>query len=184
MLQLWKKIEEQQVYRGWRGIIKKLFELPDGQIASYDVFDNAVFVTVAALTGSGEFVLIRQFRPGPEKLLLSFVEGHVESGEEPALTAKRELLEETGYEAGAIFFLKERQSAYSNERQLMFLALDCTLTAEPQRDPDEFIEVLTMSPSDLRQMMLSSGDTSFNNIDAAYLAMERMRVLNLFPTQF
>lgn len=170
----WLKIRETQVYKGWRGIIQKEFELPGQRRAVYDVFDNATFVTVAAQTVLGDFILVRQFRPGPEMELLSFVEGYVDAGESPEEAALRELMEEAGYEAESLVFLKEKRSAYSNERQLMFLASGCRETGKRRPDPDEFIEVVTFSVAELKGLMRNPGDNTFCNIDAAYLALEAL----------
>ena len=56
---------------------------------------------VAALvrhTGSGQYLLARQYRVGAEKELLELAAGMVDEGEEPATAMRREIQEELGYE--------------------------------------------------------------------------------------
>jgi ADP-ribose pyrophosphatase len=59
-------------------------------------------VIVVPVTGAGEFVLIRQFRPAVGRHVIEFPAGLVEEGEDLHRAAMRELIEETGHEAGAV----------------------------------------------------------------------------------
>ena len=52
---------------------------------------------IPVLRPSGRFVLIRQFRAPVNAFVLEFPAGLIDPGEDPAATATRELLEETGY---------------------------------------------------------------------------------------
>ncbi|MCP3929705.1 MAG: NUDIX hydrolase [Bacteroidetes bacterium] len=170
----WKKLHEEIIYKGWRGVIRKRFELPDGQISEFDIVDNHSFVTVAAFTCDKEAILVRQFRPGPEIELISFPEGAIDNGESPEQTAYRELLEETGYVAGKIIFLREFRSSYSNQKEICMLAVDCKLVSDQKLDQNEFIDVFTMPLNRFRQYIGDSGNTAFTNVAAAYLALNKM----------
>ena len=170
--QHWKKIGEYAVYEGWRKIIKKEFELPNGRRIDFDIVGAGHYVTIAALTEGGEFILVRQYRPGPEQLMISFPEGAIDSGEQPEDAARRELLEETGYLAGQILFLKEFRASYTNQHQYCLLATGCRPTGRQQLDDDEFIEVFTMPPPDLRRLLADTADNSFHNVGCGYLALE------------
>ena len=57
------------------------------------------YVSILALTNENQVLLVRQFRPAVEEDTLELPSGHVEEGETPEEAARRELLEETGYEA-------------------------------------------------------------------------------------
>jgi len=57
------------------------------------------YVTVVALTPARRVLLVRQFRPVVQRLTLELPSGHVERDELPEHAARRELLEETGFEA-------------------------------------------------------------------------------------
>lgn len=52
---------------------------------------------IAEMRSSGEVILIRQYRPPADKYVIEFPAGLIDDGEDPAATAVRELLEETGY---------------------------------------------------------------------------------------
>jgi len=75
-------------------------ELPDGRIISdWPWIITPDFVNVAAVTKSGEFLCFRQTKYAIAGTSLAPVGGYLESGEDPLAAARRELLEETGYEA-------------------------------------------------------------------------------------
>ena len=66
----WRKLGEETVYARYRRVVSKRFELPGGEQTEYEIKDEDDMVAVLALTDAGEFVLVRQFRPGPEAVLL------------------------------------------------------------------------------------------------------------------
>lgn len=175
---IWNKINERIGYKGWRRIIVKTFEMPDGQVAEFDILSSRSFVTVAAFTEAGEVILLRQYRPGPERELLSFCEGAIDPGETPERAAQRELLEETGCVSDELIFLKKRYSAYTDQEQFFFLALNCRQIQEPEPDSGEFLSVARMSRSEFDQLLRDPEDDYFNNIDAAFLALDFIRRQN------
>lgn len=170
----WKKTGEAIAYQGWRSIIQRQFELPNGDHSTFDVVDNNAYVTIAAVTKSEQFILVQQFRPGPEQVLLSFPEGYIDPNEQPEEAGRRELLEETGYRAEQVQFIKQKLSAYSTERQFMLLATGCELVAKQNLDANEFIEVVLMDRHVLRTFLKEQGTSNFTNFDAAYLAFDHL----------
>ncbi len=57
------------------------------------------FVAIVALTPQKELLMVRQFRSAVGAMTLELPAGHVETGETPEIAARKELAEETGYEA-------------------------------------------------------------------------------------
>lgn len=70
-----------------------------GEAEPYYGLDLADYVGVVATTSRNELVVVRQYRPVVESHTLELPSGHVDPGETPEVAARRELLEETGYEA-------------------------------------------------------------------------------------
>ena len=58
------------------------------------------YTAVVALTETGRLVAVRQYRPAVERWTVELPAGILDPGETPEHCARRELLEETGYEAG------------------------------------------------------------------------------------
>jgi len=175
----WKKVSEHVAYEGWRKIIVKKMRMPDGKEADFDIIGNDPFVTVAAFTADKEAILVKQFRVGPEMMMTSFPEGYIDKGESYEDAARRELLEETGYEAGEVSLLKEFRSAYTTDHQICLLATDCKKVAKQELDSHEFIEVFTLPIPALREYMKDPKASPFSNIDVAYLAFDYMGLLTL-----
>lgn len=91
---------------------KKLFEtpifslrqrelLPHNKIetASFYVLDAPDWINVIALTAEKKVVLVEQYRAGIHESSLEIPGGMVDENESPLESAKRELLEETGYQS-------------------------------------------------------------------------------------
>src|SRR5690349_17029865 len=95
---LWKQVgDDTVVYDGWVKVSQRTYELPDGRQAVWDMFGGGQLVGVLALTPDGRLVMVRQFRPGPDRVVLNIPGGFVDPGESPEEAGARELAEETGY---------------------------------------------------------------------------------------
>lgn len=87
----------------WFSIISKDVEnMPH----PYYVIDSSDCVSIIATTEEDRIVLVKQYRPAPNAVTLELPSGQIEPGETPEEAARRELLEETGYEANELELLK------------------------------------------------------------------------------
>ncbi len=74
--------------------------LPNGSmVEDYLQIKIPEHVAVIARSDDGKFLLQRQYKHGPRTVGLTFPAGIIDSGEQPAEAARRELREETGIEA-------------------------------------------------------------------------------------
>jgi len=75
-------------------------KLPDGQIINqWPWIVSPDFVNMVVITEDDQYLCFRQTKYSVRGMTLAPVGGYIDPGEEPLAAAKRELLEETGYEA-------------------------------------------------------------------------------------
>jgi ADP-ribose pyrophosphatase len=172
MSQPWRKQAELKYTAGYRRMLKKTFVLPDGTVADYDIKDEGYPVCVLALTPNLEVILAKQFRPGPEQLLLELPGGWVEDDDLPEDVIHQELLEETGYVGDLQFVGTNYHCAYSNALRHNYVATDCRKIQQPALG--EFIEVVEMPLSEFR-VYLRSG--RLTNVEGAYMGLEFLKLL-------
>jgi ADP-ribose pyrophosphatase len=144
----WRKLGEKVVYDGHRRILRRHFALPNGAETDYDVKVEPNVAAVVALTPERQVVLVREYRPGPEAVVVELPGGAIEPDETALEAARRELLEETGYtgtlrEVGTIL-----DCAYSTRVRHAFLATGCRRVAEPQPQAGEHLDVVVIGFSD------------------------------------
>lgn len=117
--------------------------LPDGRETTREVVVHRGAVAVVPLTEDEKIVMVRQFRQAAGEVLLEIPAGTLESGEDAAGCADRELQEEIGYKAGemTLMFKSYLAPGYSSEMLHTFLARGL-VKVSAHRDADEFIEVV------------------------------------------
>jgi ADP-ribose pyrophosphatase len=168
----WRKVGEEIVYDRYRRIVSRSFALPDGSTAEFEVVEFVDSAAVFALTPAQEVVLVREFRPGPEEVLLELPGGVVEPDEAPSEAARAELLEETGYEGEIIEVGTLLTNAYATNTKYVFAATECRPIAEPEAP--ELTEPVLMPLAAFRSHLRGGRLT---DVDAAYLALDHLGLL-------
>lgn len=118
---------------------------PDGRVSHYDVVRHPGAVAIlAVLPKPTRVLLVRQYRQAPGRRLWEIPAGTLDRpGESPQDCAARELVEETGYRAGALQLVSTFYTApgFCDERMHLFAAAKLVRTKGGERDPDEWIDV-------------------------------------------
>ena len=115
------------------------------------VIESEDWVNVVALTPEKKIVLVEQFRFGTGKVSLEVPAGVVDPGESPIETARRELLEETGYRSDNWEPLGRVESnpAFMNNECHFWLATDAIRTGRQSLDEGEDIAVVELTRDEL-----------------------------------
>jgi len=121
------------------------------------VLESTDWVNVVALTSDRRLIVVRQYRFGTEEVTTEVPGGLIDPGEGHEESAKRELLEETGYVSDHWTYLGsvDPNPAVQTNRMHHWLASDCQLKGAQDLDPGEDIEVATLSEDELRAAIAS-----------------------------
>jgi ADP-ribose pyrophosphatase len=168
----WRKLGERVAYERFRRIVSRTFELPDGRTADFEVTEGPDTVAVLALTEDDEVVLVREYRPGPEELVLELPGGLIDEGQTPEEAARRELLEETGYEGEIVPVGSLLVDAYSTFSKHACVATGCRRVADPAEG--ELTEPVLMPLAEFREHLRGGRLT---DVDAGYRALDHLGLL-------
>lgn len=119
------------------------------------VFEVPDWCNVIAETESGEIVMVWQHRFGTDELSLEIPCGVVDAGEEPLAAARRELSEETGYDADPLepVCVFAANPALQNNKCWTFLAKNARLAGETSFDEVEDLEVVLVPKREIAKLI-------------------------------
>ena len=156
-------------------VTKHEAELPDGsQIPDFYTVTIPDAALIVAITSTGHVLLKKEYRLACKTNVIECPAGMVEEGEDPLTTAKRELLEETGYTSEKWTYLGptwESTSKLTNTMHL-FLAEGCTKHSTQHLDTNERIDVFSV-PLKKAVSMVMSGQINANSTAHAILKVDR-----------
>ena len=178
-MQPWKRIEPTVVHKvGYRTLVSKTFEQPDGTVVTFDTMhpDGQRFVQVLGLTPENQVVVCKMFRAGPEMVMHELPGGFVDKGEELEAAARREFTEETGYAVGSMRYLGEsHRDTYMNATWNYFLATDCVRQGE--RDAHEVEEQIEVMLIGIDTLIENARHDRMTDIDGVLYAYEELQKL-------
>ena len=114
-------------------VVRLSYRTSDGTVHTREVARHPGAVTILPILDDGRVCLIRNYRVAVDQTLIELPAGTLEPGEDPAVTAARELEEETGYRAAQVRQLCEFFMSPGVLSERMFLFLATGLTAGPAR---------------------------------------------------
>ena len=157
-LRPWKTLSKRSVldFNKFLRVESHTIKLPNGSIIddwAWVISPDAVIVL--ACDENGYFLCFRQTKYAVDGTSLAPVGGMLGKDEDPLVAAKRELLEETGYEANkwvnlGSFVLEPNRGV---ETVHLFLALGAQKVAQPDSDDLEDQELLLLSMEELKSAL-------------------------------
>lgn len=123
--------------------------------ATFSVVDAPDWINVISLTEKNEVILVEQFRYGTAQTTIEIPGGLIDEGESPIETAKRELLEETGFISEHWESLGSISSnpAFLTNTTHLFLCRNSRKIGEQNLDGNERIHVHLMPLDDFLAMI-------------------------------
>ncbi|MBQ6128215.1 MAG: NUDIX hydrolase [Lachnospiraceae bacterium] len=160
----WEEISCEHIVKDeWIDIRKSAFRFPDGSVFEpYYSYSRKDYSVIVAEDENGDYLCVRQYRQGIRKVTNEFPAGGIEngSGPEDALSAaKRELLEETGYESSDWRHLLTIASnaTIADNHAYIYYARGCRKVRDQSLDETEFLKVTKHSADEIEQL-IANGD--------------------------
>ncbi|GBD10710.1 ADP-ribose pyrophosphatase [bacterium HR23] len=172
----WQVLERREVLDAspWVRVWVERVRLPSGRTID-DFWQMALpdFVVVVPQTPEGRILLVRLYRHGARRTTLALPGGFVEPGEDPSATARRELVEETGYtaphwQALGAFFVDANRGQWKAH---LFRAWPARQTSRPHTDDAEALEVVLLTPQEALQAVRTGEVALLSSATALALAL-------------
>ena len=155
-------------------VVKEQVQLPDGRVVDdFYQIQLSEYVVVFAQTAEGAVVLEQHYKHGPRRVIFSLPAGHLEPEEQPLESAKRELLEETGFEADewrslGSFVVSGNQGC---GKAHLFKASGAHKIKDPDCNDLEEVEVRLMTPEEVVQAVCNAEVATLASVATIALAM-------------
>ncbi len=178
-----RRLGEETVHRGgiWHVAVAE-YESPDGTRFRRDIVRSPGAVSAVPILfgedGSATVVLVRQWRPSIEREMLEAPAGmRDKDGESPAATARRELIEEAGYEAAELELLTiyHPSAGMTDGTHHVYLATGLRAVDRALEGPEEqYMDVVHLPLAEAVAMIATGGITASNTVIGLLLTERRL----------
>ena len=186
----WEEISTEHIIQDeWIDFRRSAYRFPDGSVFEpYYSYSRKDYVVIVASDTEGNYLCVRQYRQGIEKVTTEFPAGGIErtdgkeyggsgdiSAEESLAAAKRELREETGYESDEWRHLLKVPSnaTIADNYAHLFVARNCRKVSGQDLDDTEFLNVIKLSAQEIETLIAEEKFQQAVHIAAWLLALRR-----------
>lgn len=149
----------------------------NGRTSTKEFVERTPTVVIIPYTSNNEIYMESQFRDAFGRYNLEVVAGHIEEGDEPLETAKKELVEEAGLQAKTWHKLAVWEASVNMRAKMhIFAATDLT-EGDAQPEEDEDITIQKMHLDDVIAK-IENGELVTANHIAALLLFKKLREEN------
>lgn len=184
----WEEVScEHIVNDEWIDFRKSRYRFPDGrEFEPYYSYSRRDYVVIVATDEACNYICVRQYRHGIKRVTTEFCAGGIErcdgkeygsrldknSAEDALAAAKRELMEETGYESDDWKFLLSVPSnaTMADNYANIFVAKSCRKVSGQSLDETEFLNVHLHTRKEIDEMIASGEFPQASHILALLLA--------------
>jgi ADP-ribose pyrophosphatase len=185
MIHPWEKVqsEVQGEYKVFRVREDRCRSPLTGAEHPFYVIESDDWVNIIPVTPDGRIVCVEQYRHGVEAVSLEIPGGIIDPEDaSPAEAARREMVEETGYDTDTIVALGSvsPNPAIQNNRCYSYLALDVHLRHAQELDATEHVAVRLVDPADVPGL-IARGEISHALVVGAFYFFEQYRKAHPAP---
>lgn len=187
----WQEIStEHLVQDEWIDFRRSAFRFPDGSVFEpYYSYSRKDYVVIVASDEEGNYLCVRQYRQGIRRVTTEFPAGGIErkdgkeyggrgeqNAEDALVAAKRELLEETGYESNEWSHLLTVPSnaTMGDNYAHLYLAKNCRKVSGQNLDDTEFLNVEKLSAQEIEKLIAQGEFEQVVHVAAWLLALRKM----------
>lgn len=167
----WEEISTEHIVQNeWIDFRCSAYRFPDGSVFEpFYSYSSRDYVVIVASDEEGNYLCVRQFRQGIKEVTTEFPAGGIErkdgkeygngkdacAAEDALEAAKRELLEETGYESDEWRWLLTVPSnaTIADNYAHIFEARNCRKASDQKLDETEFLHVSKQSGREIEEMV-------------------------------
>lgn len=144
---------------------------PDGHETRLDIIEHGGSVVIVPIDTDGNLLFVRQYRHAAVQNLLELPAGTLESGEDPAVCAAREIREETGFAADSLTKIGDFYLAPGYSTEFMHAYLARELRYDPlEGDVDEFLSLERIPLAEALELAETGGIPDAKSLAALLLA--------------
>jgi ADP-ribose pyrophosphatase len=168
-----KKISENNWWSYW---IDK-YVLPNNKEGEYHYVHTAGSAFIVPMIDDGHILLLKQFRYLTDSVSLEFSGGGMREGQKPDEIARKELIEETGYD-GELEYVGSFNPyiGITTEFCHAYIARNLKKSDEFDKDESEEFEVVKMSVIEVEEKIISN--EIFNGMSLAIWALVRQKLFS------
>jgi len=156
----WKLISQKDISPSlWFPIEERTYELPNGKIVDdFTVTTLANVAMIVPITKDKKVVLVNQFKPGVDAVMMQFPAGRQEDRHKDMdEVVQHELEEETGIKVEANQLTQFAKlagfSTKASEIVYAYLATDCEFNSQQNLDQTEEIQIVTISFAEMNKLV-------------------------------
>lgn len=158
-----REVSRKRVHNGYFTVDELMVETKDGTIVSREVMNRKDGVCALVKdTKTGDFIFVKQYRPGTGDQLLEVPAGTLDiPGEDPKEAMIREIDEEIGYKVDSIKLITNcyMSPGGSTEMLYIYLATVSNQIHQGGGTPNEDIEIVRINEDDLYTMNFTDAKT-------------------------